>query len=276
MSCRELERLFVAGSPESEQQAHRATCTECARLGADLDSVAAYAGGLRTPTWSPQLRQALLRIPSMTVNCEGAEMLLASALEGEILKADEGRLQRHLSRCAGCSQAAAALYSMRELAAPEPPPWLATRLVAAKPAKKKSFWRSAFSGKMVITYAYSAAVLVMLAGLNPTAVVRKTGFASLGESTRNAVSVAESSVGDRLGALQEKALRKFAVLRGHVGGYGRAAVSNALAIVWKPESKKPPASRPRLGKEGGAAAHGGEFETAVRAIREPLPPRFRV
>jgi hypothetical protein len=164
---------------------------------------------------------------------------------------------------------------MRDLAAPEPPPWLATRLVAAKPAKKKSFWRRAFSGKLVIAYAYTAAVLVMLLGLNPTAVVKRTGFASLGESTRNAVTVAESSVGDRLGALQEKAARTLAVWKGHIGGYGRAAVSNALAIVWKPESKKTP-SRPRLGKDGGAVSQGGELQTAVRAIREPLPPRFRV
>lgn len=275
MSCRELERLFVASSPESEQRAHRATCAECARLGADLDSAAALSVGLQAPAWSPQLRQTLLQIPSMTVNCEGAEMLLASALEGEIAKGDEGRLQSHLSRCAGCTQAAGALFAMRDLAAPEPPPWLATRLAAAKPAKKKSFWRKAFSGKLVITYAYTAAVLVMLLGLNPTAVVRKAGFASLGESTRNAVTVAESSLGDRLGALQEKTMRTLAVWRGHVGGYGRAAVSNALAIVWKPESKKAP-SRPRLGKDGGAAAQSGDFQTAGRAIREPLPPRFRV
>ena len=165
---------------------------------------------------------------------------------------------------------------MRDLAAPEPPPWLATRLVAAKPAKKKSFWRAAFSGKLVIAYAYSAAVIVMLLGLNPTAVVRRAGFASLGESTRNAVTVAESSVGDRLGALQEKALRTLAVWRGHIGGYGRAAVSNALAIVWRPESKKTP-TRPRLGKEGDAAAQTGDLQTAGGAVSGNLcPPQFRV
>lgn len=275
MSCRELERFFVASSPESEQRAHRTTCAECARLGADLDSTAALSAGLQAPTWSPQLRQALLRIPAMTVDCEGAEMLLAGALEGELAKSDQSRLQSHLSRCGGCTLAAGALYAMRELASPEPPPWLATRLAAAKPAKKKSFWRRAFSGKLVITYAYTAAVLVMLLGLNPTAVVRKVGFASLGESTRNAVTVAENSLGDRLGAFQEKTLRTLAIWRGHVGGYGRAAVSNALAIVWKPESKKAP-SRPRLGKDGGAAGQSGEFQTAGPAVREPLPPRFRV
>jgi hypothetical protein len=275
MSCRELERLFVASAPEAEARAHRATCAECERLGTELDRHLSLTAGLQAPAWSPQLRQALLGIPRMTVGCEGAGMLLASAVEGEIAAADQARLQSHLSRCGGCSQAAETLFAMRELAAPEPPPWLATRLVAAKPAKKKSFWRSAFSGKMVITYAYSAAVIVMLLGLNPTAVVRRTGFASLGESTRNAVTVAESSVGDRLGAFQEKALRTLAVWKGHIGGYGRAAVSNALAIVWKPESKKAP-SRPRLGKEGGAAAPSDEMQTAGGAAREPLASQFRV
>ncbi len=210
----------------------------------------------------------------MTVNCEGAEMLLASALEGEIAKADESRLQSHLSRCGGCTQAAQTLYAMRELVAPEPPPWLATRLVAAKPEKKKSFWRRAFSGKLVITYAYSAAVIVMLLGLNPTAVVRRTGFASLGESTRNAVTVAESSVGDRLGALQEKALRTLAVWRGHVGGYGRAAVSNALAIVWKPESKKT-SSRPASRQRGRRGRAGRRFSDRGSGEAGNLcPPNF--
>ncbi len=275
MSCRELERFFVAGAPEAQQLAHRATCADCARLGADLDRVAPLVAHLQPPVSSPQLRQALLAVPRMTVSCQGAEMLLASALEGEIEKADEGRLRSHLSRCGGCTQAAGALYAMRDLAAPEPPPWLATRLVAARPAKKKSFWRSAFSGKMVITYAYTAAVLVMLFGLNPTAVVRKAGFASLGESTRNAVTVAQSSVGDRLGLLQQRTLRTLAVWRGRVGGYSRAAVSNAIAIVWKPETKKAP-NRPRLGKEGGAAAGPGDFQLVSGHNREPLPPRFRV
>jgi hypothetical protein len=70
-------------------------------------------------------------------------------------------------------------------------------------------------------------------------------------------------------------VRTLAVWRGHIGGYGRAAVSNALAIVWRPESKKT-LSRPRLGKEGGAAAQTGEFQTAGGATPEPLPSQFRV
>src|SRR5262249_31121932 len=138
MSCRELERLFLAGAPEADAAAHRESCAECARLGSDLDRIAASAADLLRPTWSPHLRQALLDIPRLNVSWEGAGALIAAGLEGEIEADDEARLRRHLARCAGCSEAAATLAEMRSLAAPEPPPWLATRLAAARPPKKKS------------------------------------------------------------------------------------------------------------------------------------------
>ncbi|MFY9550626.1 MAG: hypothetical protein WAU32_05695, partial [Thermoanaerobaculia bacterium] len=155
------------------------------------------------------------------------------------------------------------------------PAWLATRLAAARPDKKRSAWRSFFSGKAVIAYAYSAAVAVMLLGWNPTAVVRSAGFAKLSVSASNAVTVARSSVGDRLGALNEKAFRTLAVWKGHVGGYGRAVVSNAIAIVWRPEAKKTP-GKPRLGREKGDATGQDGFATAGSPNREPFPARFRV
>ena len=274
MSCSELERLFAAGA-EAEAAAHRRGCAECDALGRELEQAAATVESLRAPSWSPALRQALLRIPAQTVSCEGADALLARSLEGELGEADQKRLQGHLGRCAACTEAGAALLVMRDLAAPEPPAWLATRLAAARPEKTRSRWRSLFSGRAVVAYAYAAAVAVMLLGLNPTAVARKTGFARLGESTRNAVTVAQNSIGDRLGALQEKALRTAAVWTGHIGGYGRAAVSNAIAIVWRPEQKKSP-NRPRLGKEGGAVSGSDAFFIAGHSGREPLRPRFRV
>jgi anti-sigma factor RsiW len=275
MSCRELERLFVSGAGEAESARHRATCSECERLGAELDRTVSLAAALRPPAWSPALRRTLLEIPRSTVSCEAADALLAALVDGEIASGDEARLRSHLSRCGACTEAAATLQSMRSLTAPEPPPWLAARLAATRPEKKRSFWRSAFSGRMVVTYAYAAAVIVMLLGLNPTAVVRRARFAALGESTRNAVTVAESSIGDRLGAFQEKAIRTLAVWRGHVGGYGRAAVSNAFALVWRPEPKKAPA-RPRLGKDGGAAAAPGGVDLAVGRRVELSVPLFRV
>jgi hypothetical protein len=90
------------------------------------------------------------------------------------------------------------------------------------------------------------------------------------------VTVAQNSVGDRLGALQEKAVRTFAVWKGHVGGYSRAAVSNAIAIVWRPEPKRTP-SRPRLGKEG-TALSSESLDLAVGDAKTPehFPARFRV
>jgi anti-sigma factor RsiW len=276
MSCRELERLFVSGAPEADSARHRQACAECERLGAELDRTDSLSAALRPAAWSPALRRALLDIPRSTVSCEAADGLLATLVEGEIAREDEARLRRHLSRCGACTEAAATLQSMRSLAAPEPPPWLAARLAAARPEKKKrSFWRSAFSGRMVVVYAYAAALAVMLLGLNPTAVVRRAGFAGLGESTRNAVTVAESSIGDKLGALQERAIRELAVWRGRIGGYGRAAVSNALALVWRPEPKKAP-NRPHLGKDGGAAAPPVDVDVAAGRREELSAPFLRV
>lgn len=277
MSCRELERLFLAGAPEADVSAHRRACAECDTVGRAQDEALALTSPLRAPEMSPALRKSLLEIPRQTVSCEGAEPLLARAVEEELAGEDQKRLQSHLSRCAACTEAAGALLSVRDLAAPPAPPWLAARLAAVRPAKKKSFWRSAFSGKAVVGYAYGAAVLVMLLGLNPTAVARGKSFVKLGESTRNVVTVAQSSVGDRLGAFQEKAMRTLAVWKGHVGGYGRAAVSNAIALVLRPEQKKTP-PRPRIGKDGGASSELDGFSRAGQgqAAPELFASRFRV
>ena len=276
MSCREIERLFVAGA-EAQAEAHRKTCSECARTGADADETRAMTSALAPPPFSPALRRALLDIPRMTVTCEAAEPLLAAALEGadEISADDRRRLDSHLSRCGACTAAANVLMSMRDLALPQPPPWLATRLTAARPAKPASRWRGLLSGRAVVAYAYAAAILVMVLGWNPTSVVNPKNFASLGVSTRKAVTVAQSSLNDRLGALQEKAARTLAVWKGHVGGYGRAVVSNAFAIVARPENKKSTV-RPRLSREGVHPVEPGSFTTAGSARRELFRSRFRV
>ena len=274
MSCREIERLFVAGA-DDEVAAHRKTCGACARVGADLDEARELTSALDSPAFPPSLRRALLEIPKSTVSCEGAEPLLAAALEDELSADDRRRLDSHLSRCAGCTAAANVLLSARELALPQPPPWLATRLAAVRPAKPASRWSGFLSGRAFVAYAYAAAILVMVLGLNPTAVVNKASFASLGVSTRKVVTVAQSSLNDRLGALQEQAVRTLAVWKGHIGGYSRAVVSNAIAIVARPEQKKTP-SRPRLSRDGGTLEPQG-YSTAGRGSRrEPFAPRFRV
>ena len=277
MSCREIERLFVAGS-EAEIAAHRKTCAACARIGADADDTLAMTSVLTAPDISPELRRSLLEIPRMTVSCEGAEPLLAAAMDGD--GEDESRRTIGAAWTA-ISPAAAPVRPRRTCCfrcatsrCPSLPPWLATRLAAVRPAKASSRWRGFFSGRAVVAYAYAAAILVMVLGWNPTTVVRKASFASLGVSTQKAVTVAQSSITDRLGALQERAARTLAVWKGHIGGYGRAAVSNAIAIVSRPETKKTPA-RPRLSREGGISVGPGDFTTAGTR-REPFAPRFRV
>ena len=138
MSCRELERLFLSDGSDAAAAAHREACGECARLGADLDRLASSAADLRAPAWSPGLRRALLEVPRMTVSCEAADGLTAALLEGEIEDADARRLRSHLSRCAGCAEAAETLGAMRSLSAPAPAPWLTTKLGATRPPKKRS------------------------------------------------------------------------------------------------------------------------------------------
>ena len=276
MSCRELERLFVAGAPESEQRAHRGGCPECARLGADLDSTAALATGLQRPGVEPAAAPgAAARSRRMTVTCEGAEMLLAGALEGELADERRGPPRSPTSRAApDAPQAAGALFAMRDLAAPEPPPWLATRLVAAKPAKKKSFWRAGVLRKARHRVRVRRRRARDAARTEPDGRRRKDGLREPRREhaqRRHGRARARSATGSARS--RRKPLRTLAVWKGHVGGYGRAAVSNAIAIVWKPESKKTP-SRPRLGKDGGAASQSGELQTGGSRDPGTFAPAF--
>jgi hypothetical protein len=275
VSCRELERLFTAGAPEARTAEHRRQCAECDGVARDLDRTTAMTADLAPPAWSPALRQRLLEIPRTTVSCEGAEMLIAGSLEGELGPADDARLSGHLSRCDACTEAAETLFAVRDLSAPAPPPWLATRLAAAKPQKAKGVWSRLLSGRAVVAYAYAAAVIVMLLGWNPAAVAGKGGFARLSQSTLTVVSEAQNSIGDRLGRLQEKTVRTLAVWKGYVAGYGRAAVSNAIAIVWKPERKKTP-EKPANGKGSDASTDSEGFSLAAGSPREPFSFRSRV
>lgn len=253
MSCGELERLFVAGVSPEQALAHRNACRSCSGLGADLDRVEGLISVLRTPTASPALREALLSIPRRTVSCEGADRLAALALEQELEPADRQRLDFHLSRCEPCRETAATLAAMRGLTSPLPAPWLAGRLAANRPPRRRRaapLWNLLLSPKGAIGLAYAAAVIVMLAGFNPADIARKAGVARLGETAKASVEVAGGSLADRVGAFQESALRKLAAWKGQVTGYGRAALSTALALVMKSEQQRPP-SRPRSGDERG-------------------------
>ena len=106
------------------------------------------------------------------------------------------------------------------------------------PVPEKSFWRLLSTPKAAIALAYAAAVVVMLLGFNPADLARRVSASPLGENTRAAVNVAESSLTDRIGALQEKVSRAVQVWKGRAGGYGRAALSNAVGIIWKASGPK--------------------------------------
>jgi len=265
VSCGELERLFLAGGSPEDGRRHRASCAACRSVGADLDSATEMTAPLRPPAWRPSLRAALIDIPRWTVSCEGAERLLPLAVESELEDEDERRLSSHLSRCAGCAEAAATLGMARELVEPAPAPWLATRIAAARPRREKGIWTWLLGPKTAIGLAYAAAVAMMVLGFNPADLARRVRVDRLGETTKVAVTAAESSITDRIGALQEDAVRTFTVWRGRAGAYGRAAVSNAVAFLWKSSAtKERPGERTR--NPGGRGAFR-EKETAITTWR---------
>ena len=246
MSCGEIERLFLAGAPAEDLRRHAKGCPTCRPLAADVDAAEQKSAGQHPPPRPVALRAKLLALPRATVSCEGAERLLPLAIEGELGADDERRFASHLSRCEGCSEAAAVLFASRELADPIAPPWLAARLTAARPSREKRFWSRLLDPKAVIGLAYASAVVVMLLGFNPADLARRVRVGELGQNTRAAVTVAESSLSDRMGALQEKVARTFAVWKGRASGYGRAAVSNVVSLIWKTSTTKDRSSeRPR-------------------------------
>lgn len=269
MSCRERDRL-LAGGREAEFLAHRASCTDCGELVQEMERFAETAAGLRPPSPGPALFESLYAIPRHTVSCEGAAKLMAQAAESEIAAADVERLRSHLSRCEGCVQAAGVLGVVRELARPEPAPWLATRLAAARPKAPRrraaSSWL--FGPKGAIAIAYAAAIVVMASGLNPADLARKAGTARLEQTARAGVQVARNTALDRFGAFQERAFRSFEAVKGRIGGYGRAAFSNALALMMRSDTPRRP-SRSR-NEDGSGAWKQNETETWTwRAVGSP-------
>lgn len=251
MSCGELERLFLAGGTEQQAAAHRSECESCAALGAGLDAVAGVVSTLNAPEARPSLMARLRSIPSRTVSCEAADLLIAAAMDGEISAADRDRLAFHSSRCEACSEAGGVLAASRNLAPPPPAPWLLGRLAASRPEKRRrSVWGLLASPKGAIALAYAAAVVVMLSGFNPADLARKAGVDRLEQNAKLSAQLAGRSLGDRLGALEEDVLRKLAVWKGRAAGYGRAALTRAIQLVMKTEPQPPP-RRGKTGEEKG-------------------------
>lgn len=273
MSCR-MGNTFVDGGRQAEFFEHSAACPDCAGLARRMEDLGSLLSSLAAPPLPPGLLAGLCDIPSRTVSCEGADGLLALALEKEIAPSDEARWRNHLTRCSVCSEASQALFATRGLSAPVPAPWLATRLKATKPATARKT-RAGFLGlllspKGAVALAYAAAVVVMLSGFDPADLARKAGMARLEDATGSVVAAARSSAVERIGTLEEKTYRTFAVWKGRVVGYGRATLVNVLALVMKTEAtdtKRPP-DRPKNGGGRGVS----ETQDGVCMAEKPVPP----
>jgi len=276
VSCREKD-LLVSGGREEAFAAHRTSCAECDRLGRDMEGAGALARSLRAPALPQSLRERLLAIPRETVSCEGADTVLAHALEGEVPPSEEARWKSHLSRCAACAEAAETLFTLRGLEAPVPPPWLATRITAAKPTAAPGrgpvarLAAALWSPRGAITLAYAAAVAIMLSGFNPADLARRAGAARLEGVADSAMAAARSGAVERIGAVGEKAYRSFEALKGRVAGYGRATFVNALALVMRTEPQRVP-DRNKTGPSKGVE----RILEGVRLAGKPEPAPHRI
>ncbi len=249
--CREFARL-VAGGYEADFAAHQASCRTCGPIAREMETTAFVVAALRPPALPRSLAESLYAISRQTVHCEAAGELLARAGDDAVEPAEARRLEFHLSRCSACAEAAGVLGAARALTSPAPAPWLAPKLVASRPKTSRKGLRGFFwSPKGAIGVAYAAAVVVMLLGFNPADLARKAGTARLEETARSGVEIAKNTLADRFGALQERALRSFEATKGKVGGYSRAALSNALALVMRNDTSRRP-SRQRNDDGSGA------------------------
>jgi hypothetical protein len=255
MTCREFERLFVAGASDEGSRAHVLSCADCGAAARAQEQTRSLTSGLAAPVWSASLREALLTVPRRAITCSTADAWLARSIERELAESERERLEDHRSRCSGCAAAAQALSVIDSLDSPMAAPWMAGRIASTAREKAAATRRSRFSlwrnPRLAIAFAYAAALILMIAGFNPADLARRAVPSRLGQDAKTVVADVKTSAVDRIGAFEEKAMRSFAVWRGLAGGYGRAALSQAIQLVMKSEPA-PTRSRSRNGDEKGA------------------------
>jgi len=275
MSCRELERLFVADAPEQELRQHAEACRTCHGAADVLEVIPRLTAECVPPPWSPALREALLSVPRRAVICSTADTWLAREIEGELSADEVERLQGHRARCGGCAAAGRAMGEVAHLDSPQAAPWMAGRIAAVlneksverRPRKRMAWLRNRRTAMALPYMAYAAAFVLMLAGFNPADLARRAVPAQLRENTGSTIAEVRTSAVDRIGVWEEKAMRTVAVWRGRAGGYGRAALSQAIQLVMKSEPASS-RSRSRNGEEKGALP---KSETATIAWRVQAP-----
>lgn len=268
MSCREQQQLLLAGASELQMRAHASSCKACGSEAAAVEEIVSLAAQLVRPSWSPALAEALLSVPRRAITCATADDWAARSLEGELDPSQSERLNGHRSRCSACAAAAETLSTIADLTRPQLPPWTEGRVAAAlraqsgqrRPPKRLAWLRGP---RAAIAFAYAAALVLMLTGLNPADLARKAVPAGLQQDAKATVVEVRASAVDRIGAWEDRALRTVSIWRGRAGGYSRAALSRAIQLVMKTEPAPSP-SRPRSGEERGAMPRD---ETAITTWR---------
>ena len=111
------------------------------------------------------------------MNHTRAQELLSPFLEGDLADAERVAVEAHLAGCAGCAEELGFLRDtvsrLRRLPAPEPPPFLETRVMArieAGEARPSGFWRWLAPASVPVIaapYAAAAAALAVFAFATP-------------------------------------------------------------------------------------------------------------
>jgi Putative zinc-finger len=228
--CEQLERLFAAGAPERDWQAHRQVCAECAALGDRIDALLNDLEVFRLPEPSSALTARLTAIPRRTVSCQKAADWMALAIDDGLSPSESERLAFHLRRCVACREASESLGLLGELARPQPAPGLLTRTAATRPSRKRG-WLRRFSDPRTFAFAaYAAAVVLLIVGGNAADLANRTGAVRLGDDVAGKTRQATAALADRLGQEEERLFRAVAVAKGNLVGYSRAAVSMAGTV----------------------------------------------
>src|SRR5712692_9784915 len=123
-------------------------------------------------------------------------------------------------------------------------------------------WRWLLNPKAAIAFAYAAALILMLTGFNPADLARKART-DLPKEAKVVAAGAESTLADRAGAWGERVLRAGLVVRSRAFGYGRAALSNVVQLVFKSEPA-PARGRPSGSEEKSAPSKN---ESAIQTWR---------